>query len=83
LSYAHHYIHVHEFASIYAAARGISLGAAIGELIRKAQIAPAPKPEICFSPLSGLPMFPPSGGTVTAELIKQIEAEEYDPKNFA
>ena len=69
----------HTFASYYAQARGLTLSAAIDELIRKAQ---APPPEIQFSP-SGLPMFPPSGGTVTAELIKQIEAEEYDPQAFA
>ena len=73
----------HTFATYYARARGLTLSAAIDELIRKAQAVPPPAPpEICYSQ-SGLPMFPPSGGTVTAELIKQIEAEEYDPKNFA
>jgi hypothetical protein len=55
---------------------------AIEELIRKAQAAPASKPEICFSPISGLPMFPPRGGTITAEMIKEIEEEEFDPKLF-
>jgi hypothetical protein len=69
----------HTFASHYAHARGLTLSAAIDELIRKAQ---APPPKIRRSP-SGLPMFPPGGGTVTAELIKQIEAEEYDPQAFA
>ncbi|MGD0890247.1 MAG: hypothetical protein ABR923_01850 [Terracidiphilus sp.] len=69
----------HMLASYYAHARGLTLSAAIDELIRKAQSVPE---EIQFSP-SGLPMFPPGGGTVTAELIKQIEAEEYDPQAFA
>lgn len=73
----------HAFASYYAAARGLTLSAAIAELIRKAQTAPAPKPEICFSPVSGLPMFPPREGTITAEMIKKIEEEEFDPKLFA
>jgi hypothetical protein len=72
----------HTFASHYANARGLTLSAAIDELIRKAKAAPAPKPEICFSPLSGLPMFPPGGGTITAKMVKEIEEEEFDPKLF-
>lgn len=72
----------HIFASYYAHARGLTLSAAIVELIRKAQTAPAPKPEICFSPISGLPMFPPRAGTITAEMVKEIEEEEFDPKLF-
>jgi hypothetical protein len=72
----------HAYASYYANARGLTLSAAIDELIRKAQAAPASKPEICFSPISGLPMFPPRGGTITAEMVKEIEEEEFDPKLF-
>jgi len=72
----------HSFVSYYAGARGLTLSAAIDELIRKAQTAPTPKPEICFSPLSGLPMFPPHGGTITAEMVKEIEEEEFDPQLF-
>ncbi|MGD0345651.1 MAG: hypothetical protein ABSA85_02785 [Terracidiphilus sp.] len=72
----------HEFASYYARARGITLSAAIDELIRKAEAAPAPKPEILIGP-HGLPMFPPTGRRITAEMVKKLEAEEYDPKNFA
>ncbi|MGO9340529.1 MAG: hypothetical protein ACLPY1_23905 [Terracidiphilus sp.] len=71
----------HTFASHYAHARGLTLSAAIDELIRKAQAPPAP-PEICYSP-SGLPMFPPSGGIVSAALVKNLEEEEFDPKAFA
>jgi hypothetical protein len=72
----------HTFASYYAHARGLSLSAAIDELIRKAQAVPAPKPEICFSPISGLPIFAPRDGTITAEMVKEIEEEEFDPKLF-
>ena len=66
---------VHEFASVYASARGISLSSAINELIRKAQSAPPREPEISRGP-NGLPMFPPTGKTITAEMVKKIEAEE-------
>ena len=71
----------HEFVSYYASARGISLSKAIDELIRKAQAPPAPKPDIRIGP-NGLPMFPPTGRRITAEMVKKLEAEEYDPKNF-
>jgi hypothetical protein len=36
---------VHQLASIYASAKGITLGAAISELIRKAEATPQPPPD--------------------------------------
>ncbi len=74
----------HEFAMYYARARGITLGAAIDELIRKAQTAPEPKADIRRSP-NGFPMFPPSdnGESISDEMVKQLEEEEFDPKKFA
>ncbi len=73
----------HALASYYAHARGLTLSAAIDELIRKAQAAPPPAPpEICYSPC-GLPMFSPAGGIVTGEMVKNIEEEEFDPQAFA
>jgi hypothetical protein len=72
----------HRFVCYYSRARGLTMSAAIDELIRKAEQAPASKPEICFSPLSGLPMFPPKGGTITTEMVNKIEEEEFDPKLF-
>jgi len=72
----------HEFVAYYARAKGISLGAAIDELIRKAQTAPpASPPEILRSP-NGLPMFR-DGEVLTSEMVKAAEEEEFDPKNFA
>ena len=74
----------HEFASYYARARGLTLSAGIEELIRKAEAAPASKPEIVFSP-EGFPMFPPSGNgrVITSEMVKKIEEEEFAPEKFA
>lgn len=72
---------VHEFVAIYARARGISLSAAIGELIRKAEAAPPAEPDIRWSK-SGLPMFPPTGRTITAEMVKKLEEEEFGPEAF-
>ena len=73
---------VHEFAQVYAKAKGITLGAAIGELIRKAQAAPSPEPELERSP-SGLPLLPRTGRVITSEMVKKLEEEEFDPKAFA
>jgi hypothetical protein len=65
---------VHQLASIYAAARGITLGAAISELIRKAEAAPSLPPEIHRS-ANGLPCFPPTGKILTPEAVKEAESE--------
>jgi hypothetical protein len=75
---------VHEFAAYYARARGITLSAAIGELIRRAENAPEPAPNIHKSP-NGLPMFPPVGNApaLTGELVKKLEDEAFDPAPFA
>jgi len=75
---------VHEFAQYYANAKGITLSAAMNELVRKAETAPAPKPEIIFSP-DGFPMFPPIGGgrVITDEMVKKLDEEEFDPEKFA
>jgi hypothetical protein len=72
---------VHEFASSYAHGRGMTLSAAINELIRKAESSPTPGPDILIGP-NGLPMFPPSGIRITPELVKKLEEEEFDPKKF-
>ena len=70
----------HGFLSYYSRVRGISLGEAIGELIRKAETAPPPGPtEILRSP-DGFPMLPPTGRTITSEMVKMLEEEEFDPK---
>ncbi len=73
----------HEFAQYYANARGLSLSAAIDELIRKAQVAPEPaEPEIIRA-ADGFPMFPPSGQVITSGIVNELEEEGFDPKKFA
>lgn len=73
----------HEFVAYYARAKGISLGAAIDELIRKAQSAPAPPPPKILRSPNGFPMFPPTGRTITTEMVKELEEDEFDPEKFA
>jgi hypothetical protein len=70
----------HEFAAYYARAKGITLGAAIDELIRKAQEAQAQPPAPTVHRLAnGFPVFSSSGKTITPELIKRLEEEEFEP----
>lgn len=75
----------HEFAAYYARARGLSLSAAINELIRKAEAAQAfasKDIELERSP-NGLPLLPRTGRTITSEMVKQLQEDEFDPKKFA
>lgn len=75
---------VHEFATYYARAKGLTLSAAIGELVRKGRNAPEPEPDVRRGP-NGFPMFPPSGSdsVVTDEMVRRLEEDEFDPKKFA
>ena len=75
---------VHEFATYYARGKGITLSAALNELVRQAEAAPSLTPvhfEFERSP-NGLPLLPKTGRTITSEMVKQLEEEEFDPKNF-
>ena len=65
----------HEFAAYYARVRGLTLSAAIDELIRKAQAAPATKPDIRIGP-NGLPLLPRTGRTITCEMVKQLSEDD-------
>jgi hypothetical protein len=65
---------VHQLASIYAGAKGITLGKAISELLRKAEAAPASAPDIRHS-ANGLPCFPPTGKPLTPQMVKEAESE--------
>jgi hypothetical protein len=64
----------YDFASIYARAKGITLGVAISELIRNAESAPQPAPDIRQS-ANGLACFPPTGIVLTSQMVKEAECE--------
>lgn len=64
------------YARDYAQARGLSLGAALDELIQIARAAmPVAAAEIWILP-NGLPIFPPTGRSITDEVVRQLEEEE-------
>jgi hypothetical protein len=71
---------VHEFATYYANAKGITLSAAMNDLIRKAESAPQPEQksyEFERSP-NGLPLLPRTGRTITPEMVKQLSEDDFE-----
>ena len=69
---------VYQLASLYAAGRGITLGAAIGELVRKshsAQPSASPHPRLKTA-ANGLRIFPARGKPITSEMVKKAQEDE-------
>jgi len=67
----------HDFASYYARVRGLTLSAAIEELIRKTKGGPEPKFRIHTGP-NGLPLLPRTGRTITPEMVKEFSEDEFE-----
>jgi hypothetical protein len=65
----------HEFAAYYARSRGLTLSAAINELIRKVEAGPEPAPDIRIGP-NGLPLLPKTGRTITSEMVKRLSEDD-------
>jgi hypothetical protein len=68
---------VHELATVYSSARGLTLSAAINELIRKAETAPSPRQEIRRSP-GGFPLLPKTGHVITSEMVKKYSEDDIE-----
>lgn len=68
---------VHEFATYYAKGRGITLSAAMNELVRKAETAPQSKPQIRRAP-NGFPLLPRTGQVITSEMVKRLSEDEFE-----
>jgi hypothetical protein len=68
---------VHEFAASYAHGRGITLSAALNELVRKAESAPEAEPEIRRSP-NGFPLLPRTGQAITSEMVKRYSEDDIE-----
>ena len=66
----------HLLASVYANVRGITLGAAIGELIRTGDAArQRTEPEIRRGP-KGFPLLPRRGRPITTEMVSKALEED-------
>lgn len=67
---------VHEFARLYANAKGITLSKAIDELIRRAQAAPEPDTAEIKRLSNGFPVFGTSSKKISSQVVRQLEEEE-------
>lgn len=71
---------VYQLASMYASGRGITLGAAVGELVRKANAAPGStsgSPRMRTLP-NGLVVFAARGRVITSEMVKAAQEDEIE-----
>jgi len=69
---------VYEVASLYANGRGITLGAALGEMVRKVTANPHPEcpPLRLQKAPNGLLIFAPLGRVLTPEAVKDAQEDE-------
>lgn len=68
-----------EVAKAYANARGITLGEAITDLIRKGLSAESQQEPRKFArSFAGFPVFPKSGRTITTEMVRKAEEDDID-----
>ena len=72
--------HAYTFASTYASARGIPLGAAISELLRRAEQAPEPASVALTESRLGLLVKKKQDGdpVVTPEMVKQLSEDDLE-----
>jgi hypothetical protein len=69
---------VYQLASLYAAGRGITLGAALGELVRNANMtrrSTSGSPGIETAP-NGFPVFSDRGRVITPEMVKDAQEDD-------
>ena len=69
---------VYSFASVYAGAKGITLSAAISELVRRAEQVPEPgsdSPRLKTSP-HGYLVIAATGDVLTPEMVKEASEDE-------
>ena len=66
---------IHQFAQTYATAKGITLSAAISELVRRAQDTQPLVPEVRRSAITGLATFPASGRKLTSKMVREAESD--------
>lgn len=66
------------FASNYASAKGIPLGAAISELLRRAEQAPEPPSPLIVANRRGMRVLAKGGRMVTPAMVKELAEDDFD-----
>ena len=68
---------VYQLASVYASSKGLTLGAAVGELVRKAQAtAGSTSGSAIKTAPNGLPLFSNPAKPLTPEMVKSAQEDE-------
>jgi hypothetical protein len=67
---------IHELALVYAQARGLTLGAAIGELVRRGQSATALETSDIEIGPHGIPVLRSRGRVLTSEMVKAAQEDD-------
>jgi hypothetical protein len=68
---------VYQLASLYAMGRGITLGAAVGELVRRAESGARSAADSRIRIASnGLPIISARGRVITSEMVKAAQEDE-------
>lgn len=68
----------YEFASAYAHAKGITLGAALSELVRRAENAPEPRSSRLKMDEHGLLVKARTGRIITSEMVKESSEDDVE-----
>ena len=68
----------YSFASAYASAKGLPLGAAISELIRRAEQIPEPSSSLLKTDEQGYLVVASRGEVITPEMVKAGSEDELD-----
>lgn len=69
---------VYSFASTYASAKGIPLGAAISELLRRAEQAPELPSAMLITNSLGLLVKAKGDRVVTPEMVRELSEDDFD-----
>ena len=71
---------VYQLATLYASGRGMTLGAAVGELVRKANVAPRSSSELhgIKTLPNGLRVIASRGRVITSEMVKAAQEDEIE-----
>ena len=69
---------VYTFASTYASAKGIPLGAAISELLRRAEQAPELPSSALTTSRLGLLVKAKTGRVVTPQMVRELSEDDLD-----
>ena len=66
---------IYDLVSVYASARNVSLGTAIGDLIRRSHATSQMRRRVVVGE-NGLPVIPATGRALTPEIVKAVQEDE-------